>query len=60
MRNLLLAVSIALGLGAIAAAAETPKRGGTLTYVIAAEGVPHLDAHIYPDSAGTRTNRLPK
>jgi peptide/nickel transport system substrate-binding protein len=28
-----------------AAAAETPKRGGTLTYMIAADAPPSFDAH---------------
>jgi peptide/nickel transport system substrate-binding protein len=34
-----------LALGAAAAAAETPKRGGILTYMIAADGGPSLDGH---------------
>jgi peptide/nickel transport system substrate-binding protein len=34
-----------LALGAGAAVAETPKRGGILTYMIAADGGPSLDGH---------------
>jgi len=34
-----------LALGAGAAAAEPPKRGGILTYMIAADGGPSLDGH---------------
>src|SRR5437763_8128491 len=34
-----------LGLALPAAAAETPKRGGTLTYVIPADAPPSFDAH---------------
>jgi peptide/nickel transport system substrate-binding protein len=34
-----------LALGAAAAVAETPKRGGILTYMIAADGGPSLDGH---------------
>jgi peptide/nickel transport system substrate-binding protein len=45
MRNLLLALTLFLGLDATARADETPKRGGTLTYMIAADGGPSLDAH---------------
>src|SRR5207248_7808926 len=38
------AVTLALG-GAAAALAEEPKRGGTLTYMIAADAPPSLDGH---------------
>src|SRR5262249_41833213 len=34
-----------LALGAAADAAQTPKRGGTLTYMIPAEAGPSLDGH---------------
>jgi len=34
-----------LALGAAAAAAETPRRGGVLTYMIAADSGPSLDGH---------------
>jgi peptide/nickel transport system substrate-binding protein len=34
-----------VALGATAAVAETPKRGGILTYMIAADGGPSLDGH---------------
>jgi peptide/nickel transport system substrate-binding protein len=34
-----------LMLGATAALAEAPKRGGILTYMIAADGGPSLDGH---------------
>ncbi len=39
-----LSLSLALGLPAVAAE-ETPKRGGILTYLIAADGGPSLDGH---------------
>src|SRR5450755_4063182 len=47
MRPFLGALSIALSLGVAPAvdAADTPKRGGTLTYMIAADGGPSLDGH---------------
>ena len=45
MRGPLLACALALGLGAATLAAETPKRGGTLTYLIPADGGPSLDGH---------------
>jgi peptide/nickel transport system substrate-binding protein len=38
-------LSAVLALGAAAAVAETPKRGGILTYMIAADGGPSLDGH---------------
>lgn len=47
MRAAILAVSLALATGLVlpVAAAETPKRGGTFTYMIPAEAPPSLDAH---------------
>src|ERR1700704_2825753 len=45
MRGLLLAVSLLLSIAGTAPAAETPKRGGTLTYMIPADGGPSLDGH---------------
>src|SRR5450755_3782308 len=47
MRPFLGALSIALSLGVAPAvdAADTPKRGGTLTYMIPADGGPSLDGH---------------
>jgi peptide/nickel transport system substrate-binding protein len=49
MRGLLagLSVALAVGIGASTApkAAETPKHGGTLTYMIPAESPPTLDGH---------------
>jgi peptide/nickel transport system substrate-binding protein len=47
MRLILGALSIALLLGTSPAvrADDTPKRGGTLTYMIAADGGPSLDGH---------------
>src|SRR5215831_10615575 len=38
-------LGVVLGLGAAAAVAETPKRGGILTYMIAADGGPSFDGH---------------
>jgi len=38
-------VAALLAAGVPAAAAETPKRGGTLTYLIAADAPPSFDAH---------------
>jgi len=38
-------VAILLSLGLSAAAAETPKRGGTLTYMIPADAPPSFDGH---------------
>jgi peptide/nickel transport system substrate-binding protein len=40
-----LAVMFAIGWGTSAPAAETPKRGGILTYMIPADGGPSLDGH---------------
>src|SRR5436305_5826103 len=40
-----LVVGIATAVAASAVAAETPKRGGTLTYLIPADAPPSLDAH---------------
>jgi len=46
MRKALLSAAMALGLVAAAPAdAQTPKRGGHLTYMIAADGGPSLDGH---------------
>lgn len=45
MRGFLFAVSLLLGFGAAAGAAEPPKRGGILTYMIPADGGPGLDGH---------------
>ncbi len=49
MRQLLLAACFGLGLAVGVAPqpteAQTPKRGGTLTYMIAADGGPSLDGH---------------
>src|ERR1700688_308571 len=45
MRGILVAFSLLLSFGATALAAETPKRGGTLTYMIPADGGPSLDGH---------------
>ena len=39
------AVAAVLACGATAAAAEAPKRGGVLTYMIPADGGPSLDGH---------------
>ena len=38
-------VAILLSIGLPAAAAETPKRGGTLTYMIPADAPPSFDGH---------------
>src|SRR5438046_8882402 len=38
-------LSVVLTLTSPAAAEETPKRGGTLTYLIAADAPPSFDAH---------------
>src|ERR1700682_2102572 len=38
-------VAILLSLGLSGAAAETPKRGGTLTYMIPADAPPSFDGH---------------
>ncbi len=46
LHGFLAAVGILFGLSSAASVAETPKRGGVLTYMIAADGVPHLDAHV--------------
>src|SRR5215470_14883866 len=43
--SLKLVVGAFLALGAGAASAEPPKRGGILTYMIAADGGPSLDGH---------------
>lgn len=43
--RLKLVMAALLTLGAAGAAAETPKRGGVLTYMIAADGGPSLDGH---------------
>jgi peptide/nickel transport system substrate-binding protein len=43
MRGILIAVWLLLTLGATAA--EEPKRGGILTYMIPADGGPSLDGH---------------
>src|ERR1700736_4805938 len=45
MRGFLVAISLLLGLGPAARAADTPKRGGILTYMIPADGGPSLDGH---------------
>src|SRR5256885_9441940 len=39
------ALSVVLALTSPAAAEETPKRGGTLTYLIPADAPPSFDAH---------------
>src|ERR1700738_1285159 len=41
----LCAVAIALACSHTASAGDTPKRGGTLTYMIPADGPPSLDGH---------------
>src|SRR5215210_6455774 len=41
----LLAASLIAALGAPGMAAETPKRGGTLTYMIPADAPPSFDGH---------------
>ena len=38
-------VAILLSIGMPVAAAETPKRGGTLTYMIPADAPPSFDGH---------------
>src|ERR1700722_1419092 len=45
MRSLLATLSMVLLFGAPTQAQETPKRGGTLTYMIPADGGPSLDGH---------------
>ena len=48
MRKLVIAAAVAAsaaGWGTPGPAAETPKRGGTLTYMIAADAPPSLDGH---------------
>src|SRR5215475_2690998 len=40
-----LALAIGLSIGASAAVAEAPKRGGIFTYMIPADGGPSLDGH---------------
>ena len=48
MRNVIIAAAVAVfaaGSGPSAVAAETPKPGGTLTYVIAADAPPSFDGH---------------
>jgi len=44
-RNWAVAAVLAAALAMPAAAAETPKRGGTLTYLIAADAPPSFDGH---------------
>src|SRR5260221_14527148 len=45
MRSVLLARAAACALAAPAAAGETPKRGGTLNFLIPADAPPSFDAH---------------
>ena len=48
MRKLVIAAAVAAfaaSWGTPGPAAETPKRGGTLTYMIAADAPPSLDGH---------------
>ena len=45
MRGLMVACSLLLALSAAAPAADAPKRGGILTYMIPADGGPSLDGH---------------
>ena len=45
IRLFLATIPLFLGLAAPATAADTPKRGGTLTYLIPADGGPSLDGH---------------
>ena len=52
MRFLLIASLLAMGLADGALAADTPKRGGILTYMIAADGGPSLDGHQGNDLRG--------
>ena len=44
-RSLAAGVAILLAIAVSAAAAETPKRGGTLTYMIPADAPPSFDGH---------------
>jgi len=44
-RSLAAGLAILLSIGEPAAAAETPKRGGTLTYMIPADAPPSFDGH---------------
>jgi peptide/nickel transport system substrate-binding protein len=44
-RSLAAGLAILLSIGVPAAAAETPKRGGTLTYMIPADAPPSFDGH---------------
>jgi peptide/nickel transport system substrate-binding protein len=44
-RSLAACLAILLSIGEPAAAAETPKRGGTLTYMIPADAPPSFDGH---------------
>jgi len=43
--KVLLGAGLALGIGTASIAAETPKRGGILTYMIPASGGPSFDGH---------------
>jgi peptide/nickel transport system substrate-binding protein len=45
LRAAVIAAALALGPGLAAAADETPKRGGTLTYLIPADAPPSFDGH---------------
>ena len=45
MRSALMAIILGTALSAPALADETPKRGGTLTYMIPADAPPSLDGH---------------
>src|SRR5436305_14955638 len=45
MRRTVVAVSLALLAGIVPAAADAPKRGGTLTYMIPADAPPTFDGH---------------
>ena len=45
LRATAMAAALALGPGLAAAADETPKRGGTLTYLIPADAPPSFDGH---------------
>src|SRR3954466_11697322 len=44
-RSMMTGMAVLLCLGASAAAEETPKRGGTLTYMIPADAPPSFDGH---------------
>ena len=44
-RSFAASVAIVLSLSLPAAGAETPKRGGTLTYMIPADAPPSFDGH---------------